>query len=227
MAESHDEAGTEESSDRKTKTPSKHGWLHWVWPVVLVASLWGVWHEYHEQWFPRNLGPIAEGVVYRSGQIDRRLIYGFLEDHGIERIVVMSNYEYDDPDHVAEKEAAESLGIEVVRHSMRGNGVGTPESYAAVVALIDDSVRNDIPTLVHCSAGAQRTGGTVAAYRLLVERADPAEVYDEARSYGWDTDDDHTWPAFLNDNMQSIAVLLAEQGVLEEVPDPLPAFGPG
>ncbi|MEM9417936.1 MAG: tyrosine-protein phosphatase [Planctomycetota bacterium] len=205
----------------------KRGWIHWVWPAVLIISLWGIWHEFHEQWFPRNLGPIAEGVVYRSGQIDRRLIHGFLKEHGIERIVVMSNYEFDDPDHVAEKDAAEALGIEVIRHSMRGNGVGTPESYAAVVTLIDDSVRNNIPTLVHCSAGAQRTGGTVAAYRLLVEQADAAEVYDEARSYGWDTDDDHTWPAFLNENMRAIAVLLAEQGVLESVPESLPTFGPG
>lgn len=191
---------------------------------LIVAAAGIVWHEKHDHWFPRNVGPI-EGVVVRSGQIDRRLIRGFLQEHGIRRIVVMSNYEYDDPDHVAEQDAADDLGIEVVRHSMWGNGVGTPESYAAVVTLIDESVRENIPTLVHCSAGAQRTGGTVAAYRLLVQRADPDVVFDEAITHGWDPDDDRAWPEFLNQHMPAIAQRLADAGVIETVPDPLPVFG--
>lgn len=198
--------------------------------VVIVLCLssgaagWGIWHEFHDQWFPRNLGPIAPNLVYRSGQIDRHLIHDFLESRSIRRIVVMSNYEFDDPDHVAQKEAADALNIEVIRHAMAGDGVGTAANYAAVVALIDESINQNIPTLVHCSAGSQRTGGTVAAYRLLVQHADPDTVFHEAAAHGWDPHDDHAWPDFLNQNMSAIAQHLVDVGVIDGLPDPLPRF---
>ena len=205
--------------------------VHWSIGIVLGTLVDGSamvgWHKTKDRFVPRNLGEVVPGVVYRSGQIDQRLIAGFLEDRGIRRIVVMSNYEFDDPDHVAQREASEALGIEVVRVAMRGNGVGTAEQYAEIVAWVHDSAEQNIPTLLHCHAGAQRTGGTVAAYRLLVQGRPPAEVYDEARTHEWDPEDDLAWPEFLNANMAAIAARLAERGAIEAVPDPLPRFGPG
>lgn len=194
--------------------------------VALLLTAGGLWLEFRDRFVPRNAGTVVDGVVYRSGQIDRRLIRGFLEDRGIRRVVVMSNYEFDDPDHVAEKEASAALGIEVIRVPMFGNGVSDAESYARVVQLIHDAAEQNIPTLVHCSAGAQRTGGTVAAYRLLIEGQPPAAVYAEAAGHGWDPREDTEWPAFLNENMSAIAQRLVEAGVLDAAPDPLPVFGP-
>ncbi|MEM6853099.1 MAG: hypothetical protein AAF593_01695 [Planctomycetota bacterium] len=224
-------SSTSEANPIERRKNRRRAVMHWSIGIVLgtlfVGSGMVGWHKTKDRFVPRNLGEVVPGVVYRSGQIDQRLIADFLEDRGIRRIVVMSNYEFDDPDHVAQREASEALGIEVIRVAMRGNGVGTAEQYAEVVAWVHDSAQQNIPTLLHCHAGAQRTGGTVAAYRLLVQGWAPAEVYDEARAHEWDPDEDRAWPEFLNGNMASIAAGLVERGAIEAVPDPLPRFGPG
>ncbi len=182
-----------------------------------------------DQYFPNNLGVVEPGTVYRSGQLDRLLIRQVLEDLEIKRIVVMHSYNPRDPDHVAELEAARELGIDVQWFAMGGNGVGptdaiTTDHYASVVALLAEAQRTHTPTLVHCGAGAQRTGGTVAAYRLLVRGDDPAEVYADATRYDWDPEEDLAWPTFLNRNMRALAEELVKRGVIAQVPDPLPHF---
>ena len=109
---------------------------------------------------------------------------------------------------------------------MPGDGGGTPDQYAEIVAWIHDSAQQNIPTLLHCHAGTQRTGGTVAAYRLLVQGRAPDPVFNEARGHEWDPQDDRAWPEFLNQNMAAIAAGMAERGEIDTVPEPLPRFGP-
>lgn len=204
--------------------------IHWSIGILLgtliVGSAMVARHKTKDRFVPRNLGPIVPGLVYRSGQIDQRLIGGFLDEYGIQRVVVMSNYEYDDPDHVAEKEACEARNIEVIRIAMPGNGVGTPEQYAQVLALIHESAQQSIPTLVHCSAGSERTGGTTASYRMLFEDVSGEAAYREAKSYGWQRHKNPELPGFVNDNLEGIAGHLVAAGVIETLPDPLPRFGP-
>ena len=139
----------------------------------------------------------------------------------------MTGYEATDREDAAEQRAVEARGIEVVRVPMRGSGVGTPEQYAEIVAAIHHARQEGEPVLMHCAAGSQRTGGTVAAYRLLVQNRDPAAVFEEATRYDWDPEKDTAWPTFLNENMPRIAALLVEKGIIDKVPNPLPRFGSG
>ncbi|MEM9417937.1 MAG: hypothetical protein AAGA25_02635 [Planctomycetota bacterium] len=202
--------------------------LHAVVIGVLICLVLagGAVAAFEDQLIPRRLGTVVEGTVYRSGQIDRRLIRGVLQSHNIERVVLLHGYATHNPDHVAEMQAIKDLSIDYERFPMSGNGLGTPEQYASVVELLHDAVQNDVITLVHRGAGTQRTGGTVAAYRLLVEKADPIEVTLESMRYDWSPNDpDSLWPEFLNENMGVIAQYLVDAGVIDEVPDPLPIFG--
>ena len=107
---------------------------------------------------------------------------------------------------------------------MGGDGVGTVETYARAVEQLAIAERDHRPTLIHCAAGTQRTGGTVACYRLLVRGDDPADVYAEALRYDWEPHKDTEWPEWLNANMAAIAARLVELGVIGEVPEELPSF---
>jgi protein tyrosine phosphatase len=80
--------------------------------------------------------------------------------------------------------------------------------------------------LVHCAAGAYRTGGVVAAYRMLVQGGSPADAWAEMKRYDWD-DSEPQLPDYLNSNMAELAAQLVQLGVIDEVPDPLPVLQPG
>jgi hypothetical protein len=80
--------------------------------------------------------------------------------------------------------------------------------------------------LVHCSAGAQRTGACVAFYRLLVRREATPEVYRELMSYAWDPVSNVALTDYVNSHMGELAGLLVEKHVIDRVPDNLPRLGP-
>jgi hypothetical protein len=134
----------------------------------------------------------------------------------------------DDPDNLeqpAERAAIADLGIELHRCRLVGDGTGNIDSYADAVVAIAAARKEGKPVLVHCYAGAQRTGGVVAAYRLLVEGAAPSAVYAELSEYGW-SPGDTALVEFLNTHMRTIANRLVDAGLLETVPEPLPLLRP-
>jgi protein tyrosine/serine phosphatase len=78
--------------------------------------------------------------------------------------------------------------------------------------------------LVHCHAGAQRTGGIVAAYRLLVENRSPEFVIRELEAYGWNRRRDQILLDFINENLRKAAEELVATGSLTRVPEELPVL---
>ncbi len=106
---------------------------------------------------------------------------------------------------------------------MSGNGIGDVNDYASAVAAIANAEKQNLPALVHCAAGAARTGGVIAVYRLLVQKTDPNIVEDEMEKYGYHVHDNkRSLLPFLNNNMAEFAIRLKQAGVIEEIPNPLP-----
>jgi protein tyrosine/serine phosphatase len=166
-------------------------------------------------------------MIYRSGQLNQYLAERMLRTRDIEVIVDLTFEDLpNEPGQRAELAAAEKLGIQHHRFPLRGWGTGKIEHYVGAVEQIDRAVRQGKPVLVHCTAGAQRTGGVLAVYRLLIEGAHPQEVMREMQQYGWDPVDDEFMLGFLNDNMREFARRLKEKGVIEQIPVPLPRLIP-
>lgn len=215
--------------ERPVATRRRVGWrIHALRTALIVGCVGGGilgFRFYDKTFVPKNLGVVEPGVIYRSGQIQDQLIAGVLRDHGIRAVVNLQGPEHDNPDQVAESQVIAALGLEGFRFPMRGDGVGTVETYARAVEQLALASRTGRPTLIHCAAGSQRTGGTVACYRLLVRGDDPADVFAEALRYDWEPRKDTEWPAWLNANMAAIAARLVELGVIEAVPEVLPRFG--
>jgi protein tyrosine/serine phosphatase len=194
--------------------------------LVAIAMAVGVWDQFIKYRFvAKRFGTVVPGRIYRSGQISKWMIGPTIEDHGIEVIVDLTSLDPRDEHQQVELETAERMGVEHRRLVMSGDGIGATEDYATAVEILHDCAQDGRPVLVHCAAGAQRTGGVVASYRLLVEGKSPAEAMAEMQSYGWRGDTDAKLLAFLDGQMQELAELLVERGVIDKVPDPLPLFG--
>ncbi|HEY2588087.1 MAG TPA: dual specificity protein phosphatase family protein, partial [Tepidisphaeraceae bacterium] len=133
---------------------------------------------------PVNFGVVEPGRLYRSGQITEPVIRKTLEKNHIGLIV---NLSLDDtPDERAEAAAAHDLGVERVNLGLSGDGLGDPNVYPKALADIIKANRDGKAVLVHCQSGAQRTGGIIAAYRILVEGKSPDDAFAEMRQYGHD-----------------------------------------
>jgi hypothetical protein len=112
----------------------------------------------------------------------------------------------------------------VLSFPLKCNGTSDIKKYAGVIAAIVDARKNGKPVLVHCAAGAQRTGGVIACYRMLVEKKQPSLAYAELLRYGWHDEPDQVLLTYINTNMSELARLLEEMGVIDKIPDRLPVI---
>lgn len=219
-------------SSNQTSSPSHSKFkrkrsLFFVLAILLVAgSIW-VWEEVLEdRIIPKRFGVVEPGQIYRCGRLHQALVEKTLKKYDIARIVDLTGGYPKDQDLQAEVRATEALGIRRVEIFLQGDGTGDIRHYAEAIAFIHDAVRDNKPVLVHCAAGAQRTGGVIAAYRMLVQQKPPSEVHQEMTKYGWDPTKDRAVLEYLNNNMGSLAAMLVAKGVLDKVPEPLPQLGP-
>ena len=185
---------TEVSQVSAARRPSLCHRARWVTALGTIAALLIaapiVWNNgLRDRFVPRNFGVVEPGRLYRSGQISARLIKPTLVDNHIQVIVALAAAGMKPQDLAAEQNAAAELNIDRQLYPLSGDGTGNVDTYAAAVAAVDRAVRAGKPALVHCVAGAQRTGGVIAVYRLLVEHRSPAEAYAEMRRFGHDPRD--------------------------------------
>ncbi len=190
--------------------------------AAAALLLWETWIE--PRWVPKRWGEVVPGVLFRSGQVSAPLVERQLGRHGIRLVIDLSEARPGDPDQEAEQRAAEALGIEFHRLPLAGDGRGDPRHYVEALALTREALAGGRPTLVHCTAGAQRIGGFVALYRALYEQRGAEAIRREMRRYGWRPDRDAVLLDYLNENLPAIAEALVERGALGRVPDPPPRF---
>jgi len=192
--------------------------------VGLVASIL-VWNNLlREQIFPKRWAEVATGRLYRSGQVSPRLVHGALAEHEIGLVVDLTAFDPESDAQRAEARAIRALDIEYVSLPLRGHGDGAVSRYAEAIAQIVRAEREGTPVLVHCAAGARRSGGVIAAYQVLVEGRDPRAAFEELSRFGGRTLAETPLVAFLNESMEPIARELVAMGVIPRVPAPIPRF---
>lgn len=169
----------------------------------------------------RNFATVEPGRLYRSGQLSPAVVEQTLKECNIRVVVDLTHALPDDPAQKAELAACSRLGVEHLRFPLHGDGTGDVEQYIAAIAAVQRAQSKGEAVLVHCVAGAQRTGGVVAAYRMLVEHQSPEAAMHEMEAAGWKPRDT-ALRDYLNKNMGPIAEGLAKRHVIEKVPAPLP-----
>jgi protein tyrosine/serine phosphatase len=191
---------------------------------ILAAVAWN--NGVRDRLMPKNFGIVEPGILYRSGQISRWQIESTLKANNIKVIVALSEHASptQQPNVDAEIKIANDLGIERDLFPLGGDGTGQIDQYANAITAIDHAKKLGKPVLVHCIAGAQRTGGVMATYEMLVERKSPAEAFDQMRHYGHDPTANPHLLEFLNSHMAELAQKLVDRHVIDRVPNPLPVI---
>lgn len=198
------------SSDRTNPTSRGGRWvLGLVILIALACGFTGWWYGgLRNRFEPVNFGVVEPGKLYRSGQISEHVIRKTIQSNHVGLILSLSGDE--SPDLEAEKKAAADLGIDrVFLGGLAGDGIGDPNVYPEAIAEIVKANQSGKAVLVHCQSGAQRTGGVVAAYRILVEGEQPEKAFEEMRRYGHDSKHNPNLIPFIRTHLAEWKVQLA------------------
>ncbi|MCB9492414.1 MAG: dual specificity protein phosphatase family protein [Dehalococcoidia bacterium] len=195
--------------------------------LVLAGALTWWFAAGKRMFFPRNWGTVEDHLIYRSGQLHPFLVERVLREHGIRVIVDLDHNPPDDPEEQAEREAAEQLGIRKIDiDHLDGDGLGPVEDYEAALVALREARLAEQPVLVHCAAGASRTGGVVACYRMLFDGWTGPRAFEEYMDYRAHAPHNTKLQDYVNEHLAEIARYLSAKGLLEHVPAPLPRFAP-
>ena len=136
---------------------------------------------------PKRFAAVVAGQLYRSGEVSPAQLARVQREYGIRRVVCLLNATA--PVTVAEREAAQRLGLEWCNVPLPGNGASTPADRARIRELLTDP--NAPPTLVHCAAGVNRSGLAVGLYRLHRQHWPLERVLAEMQAFGFEDDGKH------------------------------------
>jgi len=128
--------------------------------VGLAASKW-----YHV----RNFGVVRRGLLYRSAQPSRRGVAVLAKRHGIKTIVNLRppTEKAEVGWYQAESDAARRHGIVLIDLPVRAGVIPSDRDVRAFLDICRDP--DNYPILVHCEAGAVRTGFLVGVFRMQLD----------------------------------------------------------
>ncbi|MFH1476110.1 MAG: dual specificity protein phosphatase family protein [Verrucomicrobiota bacterium] len=193
--------------------------------LVIIAGALTSWNlVFEDRLAAKNWGVVEQGLIYRSGRLPLDRVLAVLAKHHIRVLIDLTENKPANRFQPKERAAAAVLGIEYHNFPLIGDGTGDIACYAQAIAVMCQARHEGKPVLVHCAAGAQRTGGVVAAYRVLVERNSPDEARAELKRYGWKPGKDQILLNYLNRNMAKLAELLLALQVIDAIPNPLPVL---
>ncbi|MBO68897.1 MAG: hypothetical protein CL398_11375 [Acidiferrobacteraceae bacterium] len=194
----------------------------WIIIIIAVALLLYLFDRY-VKWhlYPKRWGIVEKSSIFRSGQLTPRQIRRQVTAHDIDVIISLMTPLPGDLSYEAEVGLTKE-GLERYVYPLFGDGTGDIDKYAAAIEKIHDSVRSSKKVLVHCAAGAQRTGGVIAMYRILVQGKSIKFAMSEMERYGWRPKKNPALVPYINENLEKLVELLIERNVLENLPSELP-----
>jgi protein tyrosine/serine phosphatase len=135
---------------------------------------------------PKRFAPVAEGL-YRSGEVSPRQLEHLTRQHGLKTVLSLLNPAADESR--AEIAAAEKLGLAWLNIPLTGDGASTPADRDRIRAIVLDPSHR--PMLVHCSAGANRTGLAIGMYRIHAEGWTYERVLEEMKQFDFEDEPHH------------------------------------
>ncbi len=153
--------------------------------IALGALAWV--HVLQPNLSPKNFGAVREGQLYRAGELTPAALKKIATQAGVRTVVDLGAHHPGSPGEIREQRTLDALGVERVSLRLFGDAQGDPNEYVQALRVMTDPER--APVLVHCAAGAQRTGAAVAFYRMLIEGTSLDDAMLEAQRYRHDPSD--------------------------------------
>ncbi len=112
-----------------------------------------------------NFGTVIAGEVYRSSQPSAQAIGQFEKQYGIKTILNLRGESNNAKWYTDEVQESKALNIVHINFGMSAGRELTPEQAKELIAIMRDAPK---PLLIHCQAGADRTGLASALYLAAV-----------------------------------------------------------
>ncbi|MCX7805423.1 MAG: tyrosine-protein phosphatase [Planctomycetota bacterium] len=170
-----------------SKGGMKRSHLKWIVAgAVLAVATGGAIKWYSSAVWKFRFGIVEEGVLYRSAQPSVAQLERVASRYGIRTVVNLRKPGPEDGGNFPEEAAAaKALGIEFV--NIPYTNECAQQHIASFLEVMADPSRR--PVLVHCSAGKERTGVMVAAYRISRHGWTLERALAEMQDYGFDPAD--------------------------------------
>lgn len=149
-----------------------------------VGAAWLVQHDFQ---LPKRFAEVVPSRLYRCGDVSPEELAYVADKFQIKTVLSLLNPVV--KESVAERQAAQRLGLRWVNIPLRGNGESSPEQRKRIKAVLFDDQAG--PLLVHCAAGTNRTGLAIGMYRLRRQNWTLDRVFAEMRGFGFDQDSKH------------------------------------
>jgi protein tyrosine/serine phosphatase len=137
---------------------------------AVLAALIGL------QFYTGNNHAAIAGELYRSGQPTARDIQEYAQKYGIKSIINLRGENKDSAWYNEEVEAAKALGIEHINFRMKAARELTNEQALELIEVMRNAPK---PLLIHCRAGADRSGLAAALYLAAVAKKSEDEAEDQ------------------------------------------------
>lgn len=141
------------------------GWFALAALVALTGCGVGEYDDYAPLTVFDNFRTIEEGRAYRSAQLDGQTLKLVFDTYGIRTVVNLRGENPDQPWYQHEQAATAAAGVTLVDIGMSANHF---PSRAALLKLYDTFQNADYPILIHCNAGADRSGAAAAIWRMEI-----------------------------------------------------------
>jgi protein tyrosine/serine phosphatase len=120
-----------------------------------------------------NFHPITLGEAYRSGQLDQDELEDYIRKFGIHTIINLRGRNAREPWYQEEIATCRKLNI---RHYDLGLSADSAPSSGETERLLKIFHSAPRPVLMHCQAGADRSGLAAALWKLVVDNASQSDA---------------------------------------------------
>lgn len=143
--------------------------------VVITIALFALYFSAIgiQQYVFGNVHAVVVGQVYRSAQLSPKHLMQVKAEHRIKSVINLRGENIGSPWYDDELATSKALGIKHIDFRMKSSRELTDEQARELVALMKAAPK---PMLIHCHAGADRTGLASAIYVAAIAKGSEEEA---------------------------------------------------
>lgn len=120
-----------------------------------------------------NFHPITRGEAYRSAQLDRDELEYYIKKYNIKSILNLRGKNQDAPWYMEEKKVSAKHNVQHYDVSLSASHEPTEDDVRKLMEIFKHAPR---PILIHCQAGADRSGLVAAMWKVIVDKEPKSEA---------------------------------------------------